>query len=503
MDVHIPTTSRVTELVCNAVTVDYAISRVFDVPDYANHVTYFAEQWIASNANPSHCSAPKLDEQGWFSPEDSSVYMQHIQGLRALDSQTLSQKASQALTGCIDSIHLFFPKQCNMACTGCYASAVPVDKHPFQAADVERYYSDARRIIDEARALGATIVQTSGDGESTIHPHFFDLLEHISSRGMQWLIFTAGLIFSSELAAAQHWQGIAHYLSDHIRSRIQAHIDGHSGRGDAKPTVRAFLDELDRHKDHLHIYHSVWSARADMNTEWRKPRFGDYDYVKVETRGRSVTIPSSLFDFMRIFSDDYRRRLGIDFPVSDASVVDIPAMASFVVDNSLRSYFEPIILTGRARRGVIGGQRGNGAVREQEGLWEDVQSLLVRSLCSFRFIHQPIVKFRPGRDNGFFAVPGTGYDLDNLASIGVLDSVRIKDGALFGAIRSPLIVHANYRESSGCKCNDFASRMLNDKAGLAKELQGVVAASRSLSPNIARLLNGTAAARGVEAALGA
>ena len=36
VDVHIPTTGRVTELTCNALTVDYALSQICNVPDYGD-----------------------------------------------------------------------------------------------------------------------------------------------------------------------------------------------------------------------------------------------------------------------------------------------------------------------------------------------------------------------------------------------------------------------------------------------------------------------------------
>ena len=272
-------------------------------------------------------------------------------------------------------------------------------------------------------------------------------------------------------------------LALQIRRRIQGNIDYFTRKSDRKPTVSAFLQELARHKDHLHIYHSVWSANSEQNTSWRKPRVGDYEYVKVDIRGTPITLPSSVIDLMAIFSGEHRSRLGIDFPVSESSVVHVPALAAFVADHKLKSYFEPIITTGRARRGRIGGQTGgrctSASLRETQDSWTDVAALMVRSNCSFRFIHQPIVKYKSASE-GFFSTPGTGVDLDDLGSLGVLASTNIERGGLFGSFHSPLIVHANYSYVTGCKCNDFSQRMLTDRRGLAAEWNEILRKSNAI-----------------------
>ena len=103
--------------------------------------------------------------------------------------------------------------------------------------------------------------------------------------------------------------------------------------------------------------------------------------------------------------------------------------------------------------------------------------MLVRSLCSFRFIHQPIVKVRPEASGfGFFASPGTGVDVDDLSRIDVLEnSYRQTPDGLFSAFHSPLIVHSNFAYVTGCKCNDFSQRMLYDRERLAGEWRGIAA----------------------------
>ncbi|MDA9453742.1 hypothetical protein XI00_05495 [Bradyrhizobium sp. CCBAU 21359] len=134
-----------------------------------------------------------------------------------------------------------------MACSGCYASAVPIDKHPYTEEQITSYFDGAAGIISQARALRAEVIQTSGDGEVTVFPRFVDLLELVAASGMQWLIFTAGLIFSSEEAAAGHWRTYGRFSSSHIREQVARNIERFSAAGDSKPTV-------------LQIYHSVWST---------------------------------------------------------------------------------------------------------------------------------------------------------------------------------------------------------------------------------------------------
>lgn len=473
-EVHIPSTNRVTELVCNALTVEHAIARAYSLPAYDNYITGFAKTWGSSTT----AVVPQLDRQGWFSPADTNIYFRHLEEVRALDDAALGHRVRSAVAGCIDAVHLFCPKQCNMACTGCYASAIPIDKHPYRLEDVDAFYEGALEVVAQARALGARTIQTSGDGEMTIFPRFFDILDHIAGQNMQWLIFTAGLAFSSEQAARAHWSDARGCLSPRVKGRIERDIAELTESGERKPTARAFLREIERHKDTLHIYHSIWSARSEANTLWRKPRIDGYDYVTVEGAGGPLQLPSSLFDLMQIFSGEHRARLGIDFPVSTASVVDVPRMAHFIVQHGLKSYFEPIIVTGRARRGAIGGQAGqrcgHAPVVKPTGIWADVEALLVRSLCSFRFLHQPIVKFwSDANQRGFYASPGTGVDLKDLSALGVLESTKIGLGGVFQAMHSPLVVYANYVQFSGCKCNDITQRLLNDREALQRDWQKI------------------------------
>ncbi|UVO30149.1 radical SAM protein [Bradyrhizobium arachidis] len=465
---HLPTTSHTIDMARNAMTLDYAISKAYRIPFYESSIARFASDQSSSDRQ---CGSANLDLPGWFLT--GSVYSSHLDAIRRASKAELLNRVRGALTDCIDSIHLFCPKQCNLTCSGCYASAVPIDKHPYTEEQITAYFDGVARIISQAQALGAKTIQTSGDGEVTVFPRFFDLLQLVASSGMQWLIFTAGLIFSSEDAAASHWRTYGHFSSHHIRERINRNIARFATAGVSKPTVRAFISQIEDYKDVLQIYHSVWSTSSLDNSSWRNPRTGNYDYREVNLGDHSLELPTSLLDLMAVFHGNHRSRFGVEFPVSDASVRDVPALAKFVAHEGLRSYFEPVIRTGRARRGRIGGQKSwsceNEAVASQ-----NVAKLLARKECSFRFLHQPIAKFRTG--DGFFASPGTGVDLEDLKSLGVLEKLSVRDN-LFGAIHSPLIVNANYNYTSGCKCNHFSERLLFNRSSLAAEWQGLASLS--------------------------
>src|SRR5262249_34869692 len=85
VDVHIPTTEKVTELTRNALTVDYALSRICDVPDYARYTSDFAERWTDTASTLLPPTPARLAEAGWFGSDDSSEYARHVRRLHALD----------------------------------------------------------------------------------------------------------------------------------------------------------------------------------------------------------------------------------------------------------------------------------------------------------------------------------------------------------------------------------------------------------------------------------
>lgn len=455
LDSHLPTHARVRELVKNVMTVDYAIGRAFNLPDYTRYVSGFAE------ASTHVGSLPGLNSLAPY------AYQRHAEQLAGANAQSLANMMGEAISNSMEAFNLFSPKQCNLSCKGCYSSAVPVEKRPFEESMVQSYFDRATQIILEAKALGAQVVYTSGDGEVTIFPKFFDLLEFIEAQNMQWVFFTAGLSFSSEENARITWETSRLYLSTAVRERIEADIRRYASESEPKPIAKSFLAELARHRDSIQVYHSIWSTNPRLNSSWRRPGAGDYDYVTVESRGRDLYLPSSIPEMMNsVFPEPYRHRFGLEMPVSHLSYEEIGTVATFVFDNGLRSYFEPAIMTGRNKGGSL-------EAAPDEELFA-LSPVLVRSLCSFRNIHQPTVKFLSSeQQHSFHISPGMGVDLQDLASAGVLGSTNIPalSGGFFAAVHSPLMVHANYAYITGCKCNDFAKALTNDRARLVGEWQ--------------------------------
>jgi organic radical activating enzyme len=455
---HLPSDVRVAEIVRNVMTVDYGIARAFEVPTYHDYLERFVAESkrACGTTNPGDCVRES--------------YGTHFETLQRSSDRELAERIRAAAADSMETFNLFLPKQCNLSCRGCYAAAVPVTSQPYDDELVTDFYTGAERIIAQARGCGARTVYTSGDGEPTLFPRFFDLLDLLRRNGMQWLFFTAGLAFSSETAAVYTWETARRWLQGPSRDRIASQLSANLADGRPDPTVRALCAELAHYRESVQVYHSLWSTDGETNTAMRRPVQGAYQYRTVHSRGSTLTLPSSLVTMMdEIFTGSLRSRFGVEMPVSDVGVDQVPAMAAFVVDNQLRSYFEPTIFTGRNRIGDLG-EAPPAAVAA-------MAPLLVRTQCGFRNIHQPTVKYHHrAPDRTFLASPGMGVDAADLRSMGVLDSLVISGRAdgFFAAVHSPLMVYANYVHITGCKCNDFAAELVRNRAAITARWQEIV-----------------------------
>lgn len=473
---HLPSESRVRALVKNCVTVDYAIGRAYGVPAYVDAVRRFA--------STSFLNASKL---GLDESTERHFYSKHVERLGTLDASALADAAMHAATDSLSSINIFVPRQCNLQCRSCYTAATPVDQTPFSDVGVEDYYQGFRSLAIQAKRLGATAIYTSGDGEPTIFPRFFDLVEFVQQEGLQWLFFTAGLSFSSEANACKTWQTARRHLSPPTRKRLEESIADSAAQGSAKPTVTGFLHELARYRDCIQVYHSLWSTDAVANTAWRRPATHDYDYREVSVRGDVVHLPSSILDMMTtVFPGQYRSRFGVEMPVSHISAAGVAPLATFVVDEGIRSYFELPVVTGRNR-----------TMNLQQPVPVDLdrlRPLLSRANCSFRNIHQPTVKVMatPEESLSFYTSPGMGIGFQDLEAAGTLSSCLVSGGAaLFAALHAPLIAHANYGYVLGCKCDMFAQQARTDGGVLHEQWRKIAgllpAEAISLDETVARL----------------
>ena len=220
---HLPGEERIREIVCNVMTVDYAIGRLHS-PLYLDCLGKFAA------ATAKICGTVGLPDTEKF------AYPDHLARLESLDNRALAQLLPRAAADSMETFNLFTPKQCNMSCRGCYAAAVPITKRPYDNDLTNSFYDGAVSIIKQAAACGARTVYTSGDGEPTTFPRFFDLLAELQKMNMQWLFFTAGLIFSSESSAIRAWADAAKYLQGLSRERISGGCTNFAGM--ASPSRR-------------------------------------------------------------------------------------------------------------------------------------------------------------------------------------------------------------------------------------------------------------------------
>lgn len=83
-------------------------------------------------------------------------------------------------------------KRCNLRCIYCYADGG-------EAAKGELTVDEIRRVIDEAKELGARTVNFTG-GEPLMHKKFFTLAEHARDAGLQILLYTNGTLITEEVA---------------------------------------------------------------------------------------------------------------------------------------------------------------------------------------------------------------------------------------------------------------------------------------------------------------
>ena len=466
---HLPDEDRIRTLVVNALTIDYAIGVAYDVPQYVSAVKGFAAASVLNFA--------KLG----LDADTRQLYSEQLASLEGKSRSELAGAVSAAVGNSLSAINLFSPRQCNLQCRSCYTSATSIDKTPFTEQDVDTYFRGFVRVARQAKAMGAKTIYTSGDGELSIFPRFFDLLEFVQNEGLQWLFFTAGLSFSNEANAERTWATSRSYVSELIRDRVDSFIDRARKDGERKPVVSAFLQELARYRDSIQVYHSVWSTDAATNTVWRRPTLEDYEYVEVDARGDRFHLPSSVLDLMTdVFVDEHRSRFGIEMPVSEISAGDVLPLATFVVDHGIRSYFEQTVVTGRNQTMSLAAAAPEVLAR--------LHPFMARTNCSFRNIHQPTVKVRPG-DAGlaFYTSPGMGIGFRDLDRAGALPSCDLSEGdELFAALHAPLMAHANYGYVLACKCDLFVQEARHDGGKLYDEWRRI----SSLLPTASLSLDG-------------
>ncbi|MFD3557424.1 radical SAM protein [Streptomyces goshikiensis] len=137
-----------------------------------------------------------------------------------------------------DFLALEITRRCQLTCPRhCYAEAGPTRGHGGMTT------RDWHRIIDEAAALGTTVVQFIG-GEPTLHPGFAELVGHAVRVGLRARVYTN--LFR---VSAGHWRLFAHpriSLATSYYSDDAAEHDAITGRIGSHARTRSHVLEAVR-----------------------------------------------------------------------------------------------------------------------------------------------------------------------------------------------------------------------------------------------------------------
>ncbi len=373
---------------------------------------------------------------------------------------------SNALKECMKTVNIFSPLQCNLACKGCYTNSISINKNPYNKNFVDAYFNYFCKIMNETREMGVETVYTSGDGELLSYPRFFDLAEKIKKNNMKWLFFTAGLNISSEKAAKYTYDNIIKFSSEKIKNKIKKKFDESITD---KPYRESILNLMKDYANIFQIYHSVWSTNSKTNTKMRSPLYGNYEYQTISlSNGNEIEIPSSVLSIKDIvFANIEKPDYGIQMPVAEFNENEVLNMASFVYDHRLKSYFEPIIITGRNDKEILPSTNIE--------LLKKFAPILVRSSCGFRNIYQPTFKIKKeNSETEFYCSPGMGISIKDLNELNATSNKISLDGNIFTNIFSSLNIYSNFFYFSGCKCNIFAQKMIYEKDNLKNEINEVM-----------------------------
>lgn len=90
-------------------------------------------------------------------------------------------------------IGIYSSRICNQACIYCFESAG-------EKAFGETTLEERKRVIDEAKKLGAKAMFIAGAGEPALDPVLKPLLEYVYNRGLTTLLYTNGTLINRELA---------------------------------------------------------------------------------------------------------------------------------------------------------------------------------------------------------------------------------------------------------------------------------------------------------------
>ena len=228
----------------------------------------------------------------------------------------LEKQAKLTKSSAIDQIRIFTSSNCEATCPKhCYTKSLldPSKKDETALTDEQR-----RRVITEAKNLGANLLYVAGRGEPFADPGFMKMVEFARDQGLDVMFFTNGLALSNN----EHAQRLCGTDSDSL--------------------VRWMVDQ------NVHAYHKLWSTDRETQERMMAIRDPNLHYGWVEytfNDGKKVGIPASIAKHMMMGDVN---KVGVETVVDANTVLEVRnKIIPFIQSTGIRSYVEPFITSGR------------------------------------------------------------------------------------------------------------------------------------------------------------
>ncbi|GAB5450190.1 MAG: hypothetical protein Hals2KO_05180 [Halioglobus sp.] len=197
--------------------------------------------------------------------------------------------------------------RCNALCTFC-----PRDKTPEQGF---MPFETFTKTIERALELDVTPkIHSAGQGEPTLHPRFADIVDHVSSKGLEYGFTTNGSLLTEELSRRVLDSSVEHICFsisdlgedyeevyalnfDNTRANILRFLDMNEAAGNPVRT-QVSLVAHDLNRDKL----------ADYQAFWREAGISEFCHFEQTNRGGACDIGLYFVDNQR-HSEDARRIL--------------------------------------------------------------------------------------------------------------------------------------------------------------------------------------------------
>ena len=331
----------------------------------------------------------------------------HLQALESLTKGELEIEVKRVKSKSLLMTLIMFTGECNANCEVCYTSR--------EKGLDELQGSEIKDIINQTKKLGSRVVYVAGEGEPTLDKSLFDVIDYTAELGMDFLMFTNGLLLSNDTLCKKRL-GIG---SDELIEKLKN-----------KP---------------VYIYHKLWSTNPEKVRKLMQLNpCADYKYSEFRLEGgRDILIPRGLDRLLKKFP---RERVGIETCVENRTADEIKGVViPFIEQTKVKSYGEPLIHSG-----------GNFNVHQYDPTQEQLKELqpwLVRQGCTR-------VAYMFAVHNNGYATPGISILPEHLRTAEDYEklNIRKKDRNIKNLFElrhtHPFLVKIRYR-ISGCLCEEF------------------------------------------------